>query len=130
MLTLPLQLFPASQIMERGWQRVGILRKPTATEPPLTVYDDMTGNIMRVGCLAILMLVAYVVGDRLADFVAIIGAVFGLPCNSLFPSLIYVKHHWETRTFMNMIPDVLAIVVTVSMMVYVTLNTVGNWGHN
>jgi amino acid permease len=117
-LTLPMQMLPISQILERAREKAGFGRG----------YDDSVkaqSALFRVGCLAIFAAVSCALGNNLDIVASIVGAVFGLPVNCIFPSLIHIASGRATPR--ELLIDVGMIAVTTVLIGIALSSSFSNW---
>merc|ERR550537_243525 len=97
-------------------------------DPPPKICEDPRGNLLRCLTCAMMAVLAIAVGNNVADFVALIGALFGLPVNCIFPSLIYWRMTSGQKSWTRRIPDLIVMTLTTMICVLCISVTLSNWG--
>ncbi|KAJ2077994.1 hypothetical protein H4R24_004788 [Coemansia sp. RSA 988] len=116
-MSVPLQLFPATRIIESG------LFTRSGKGNPVVKWQK---NLFRSLLVLLITMIALFGAEKLDNFIAIVGAGACLPLSFLYPVMLHYRtlaNSWWSR-----LKDMILIAISLFGLVYVTFISIDTWG--
>ena len=126
--TFPLQLFPATTILNKGAVFLGCFKKRSAQEMAHLRCCSWPENSLRIGVVACLAVMAVAAADSMSQAVSLVGSLCFVPLAFIYPPLLHMR--LVARTLPSKAADAALAVLGVGLMAFTSAETLLHWGND